>query len=76
MNLVSSVPALNRRSTLVKNFQWELAQFLEGQTEACSPSPSWNDAVHFIGHLLVRIGLHGESKPGLPSRRRAVSARV
>ena len=39
-------------------------------------SPSWNDDVHYIGHFLVRIGRHDESKPDPLSRRRAVSARV
>ena len=39
-------------------------------------SPPWNDAVHYIGHFLVRIGRHDESKPDPRSRRRPVAARV
>ena len=50
-NFSSRVPAPKRRLTADENFQWELAHFLEGRTEACLSRPSWNDAIHYIGHF-------------------------
>ena len=75
-NFSTRVPAPKRRLTADETFQWDLAHFLEGRTEACLSRPSWNHAIHYIGHFLVRIGRHDESKPDPRRRRRTVTPRV